>query len=103
MQELLHLAVKIEGQLAWEKENFKRYGISKSITFNTWKKNAKIEKIDFKGEASMILTNRTKLRPPRVKRKQRNIRRFEKKIETSNVGNVKELVILVAIVLTRES
>ena len=48
MQELLHVAVKVEGQLAWEKENFKRYGISKSTAFNTWKKNANIEKIDFK-------------------------------------------------------
>ena len=48
MQELLHLAVKIEGQLAWEKENSKRYGISKSTTFNTWIKKANIEKINFK-------------------------------------------------------
>ena len=42
MQELLHLAVKIEWQLAWEKENSKRYVISKSTTFNTWKKNSNI-------------------------------------------------------------
>jgi len=48
MQELLHLAVKIEGQLAWEKENSKRYAISKSITYNPWKKNANIERINFK-------------------------------------------------------
>ena len=48
MQELLHLTVKIEGQLPWKKENSKRYAISKSTTFNTWKKNANIEKIDFK-------------------------------------------------------
>ena len=34
MQELLRLAVIIEGQLAWEKENSKRYAISKSTTFN---------------------------------------------------------------------
>ena len=34
MQELLHLAVKTEGQLAWEKENSKRHAISKSKTFN---------------------------------------------------------------------
>ena len=54
-------------------------------------------------EASMSLTKRTKLRPPRVKRKWRNTRRFEKEIKTSNVGNVKELVILIVIVLARES
>ena len=50
MKELLHLAVKIEGQLAWEKENSKRYSSSKSTTFsaNNWKKNANNVKVDLK-------------------------------------------------------
>ena len=48
IQKLLHLAIKIAGQLAWEKENTKRYTISKSITYNAWKKNANIERINFK-------------------------------------------------------
>ena len=50
----------------------------------------------------MSLTKRTKLRPPKVKRKSRNTGRFEKEIGTSNIENVKELVIIVVIVLTRE-
>ena len=103
MQELLHLAVKIEGQLAWEKENSKRFGIPKSTIFNTWKKNTNIEKIDFKVRGKYELDKKNKAETSKGKRKRRNIRRFEKEIKTSNVGNVNELVILVMIVLTRES
>ena len=69
MQELLHLAVKIEGQLAWEKENSKRYGISKSTTFNTWKKNANIEKIDFKVRGKYELDKKNKVETSKGKEK----------------------------------
>ncbi|XP_022158198.1 uncharacterized protein LOC111024735 [Momordica charantia] len=57
MKELLHLAVKIEGQLAWEKENSKRYISSKSTSFstNTWKKNA-----DFKPRGKYELDKKDK-------------------------------------------
>ena len=98
---MLHLTVKIEAQLASEKKNSKRYAIL-SLLLSTIGKRMQILKIYIsKLEASMRLTKRTKLRPPRVKRKWRNTRRFEKEIETSNVENIKELVILVMIVLTR--
>ncbi|XP_022925325.1 uncharacterized protein LOC111432615 [Cucurbita moschata] len=39
MQELLHLAVKIEGQLAWEKENSKRYDFKVGGKYDHDKKN----------------------------------------------------------------
>jgi len=53
--------VKIEGQLAWEKENSKRYDISKSTSFNTWKKNANIEKIDFKVSGEYEIDKKNKV------------------------------------------
>ena len=68
MQELLHLAVKIEGQLAWEK-NSKRYVIPKSTTFNTWKKDANIEKIDFKVRGKYELDKKNKVETSKGKEK----------------------------------
>ena len=69
MQKLLHLAFKIERQLAWEKEISKRYGISKSTTFNTWKKNANIEKIDFKVRGKYELDKMNKAETSKGKEK----------------------------------
>ena len=45
MKELLHLTVKIEGQLAWEKMHFKMYVSFKSTSFSTttWQKNSNSE------------------------------------------------------------
>ena len=68
MQELLHLGVKIEGQLAWEK-NSKRYAIPKSKTFNTWKKDANIEKIDFKVRGKYELDKKNKVETSKGKEK----------------------------------
>ncbi|XP_023518101.1 uncharacterized protein LOC111781645 [Cucurbita pepo subsp. pepo] len=76
MQELLHLAVKIEGQLAWEKENSKRYGISKSTTFNTWKHNANIEKIDFKVGGKYDLDKKNKVETSKGKEKAEEYKEF---------------------------
>ncbi|XP_023534142.1 uncharacterized protein LOC111795765 [Cucurbita pepo subsp. pepo] len=79
MQELLHLAVKIEGQLAWEKDNSKRYGISKSITFNTWKKNANIEKIDFKVGGKYDLDKKNKAETSKGKEKAEEYKEIRKR------------------------
>ena len=78
MQELLHLAVKIEGQLAWEKDNSKRYDISKSITFNTWKKNANIEKIDFKVGGKYDLDKKNKAEASKGKEKAEEYKEIRK-------------------------
>ena len=69
MQELLHLAIKIEGQLVREKEKSKRYIISKSTTFYTWKKNANIEKIDFKVRSKYELDKKNKVETSNGKEK----------------------------------
>ena len=75
-----------EGQPAWEKDNSKKYAISKSIT-TFEKKNANIERIDFMVRGKYEIAKKNK----------DEISKDKKKVE-----EYKD-VILVVIVLTRES
>ena len=71
MKELLHLAVKIEGQLAWKKMHFKRYISSQSTSFSTttWQKNSNSGMVDFKLKRKVEFEKKDKVESSKGKEK----------------------------------
>ena len=84
MKKLLHLAIEIEGQLAWEKMHFKRNVSSKSTSFptTTWLKNSNSGKLDFKPKEKIEFEKKDKDESSREKKNWMDRRRFEKRVET---------------------